>query len=263
MKNIILLFLFNILSFQILAMRKDSLHYRNSIEFNYQRNYSFYKIISYSDAIVKDATQQLNAKQNSESAIYTNIVGFFYTFKIMPWIYIRSGFSTGTIGYVSEPELQPIYIWANHGQSSIIGYEKVSEIFPGAFINFPIQLGFQKKIRKSNFSPFILLGYEGIWLSTPFLRDRKIETFEGSLLYKFKVEKKYDLSNTTKKYSSGVNLFSISGGINYNLKRIKISIYYQYRGGKKYQNNIDHWAALYIYQRGFSHGLGIGLGYNF
>jgi hypothetical protein len=267
MKNLILVLVINGVSLQLSAMKKDSLQYRNSLEFTYQRNYSFYKIISYSDAIVKDAALRLNEKKSNESAIYTNIIGLFYTYRIKPWVYIRSGFSTGTIGYVSNPELKPIYqgYKDNMGvvHTYISGYEKTTETYPGAFLNIPIHLGFQKQILQSNFTSFFLIGLEGISFSSPLLKGRNFESFEGSAIYKFQVKKNFDLSKTEQISGSAFNFYSISTGINYSFNKFRLGFFYQYREGKKYTNYLDHWKNLSIVQKGFAHGVGMCLGINF
>lgn len=262
MKNLVLLFALNILSSLISAMRKDSLKYKNTIEFTYQRNYSYYKIVSYYHKNMDYANERIKTKESNESAIYTNIIALFYTFRIKPWIYVRSGFSTGTIGNVSNPELKPIYMGAGRNVT-IIGYEKVSELFPTTFLNLPIQLGFQKKIYHTSITPYVLIGFEGLSIKSPFLKSRSYESFQNSSIYRFRLEKDFDLSNAKKDYYTTFNFISVSTGFNFDLKALKLGFYYQYRGGKKYQNNINQWMNLNIVERKFAHAIGLNLGYNF
>jgi hypothetical protein len=264
MKRIIGLIFLCFLSSQLFAIKKDSLKYRNSIEFNYQRNYSFRTIISYSDAIVKDAAEQIAKKEQNESAVYTNIIGIFYTYHITPWLYLRSGFSTGTLGYISKPQQVPLYEYP-YGQPVLIGYQKVVETAPGTFLNMPFQIGIQKEIKRLHLTPFLMFGYEirSIFSPSKTLGDGQISNLQNSLFYKFQVKNDYDISGAKKQSGYAFSYYSLTSGINFNVKRFKIGLYYQYRGSSKLPINNDRWGNLNIVERKFAHGLGISLGYNF
>lgn len=262
MKNAILLLLFCSLSSQLFAIKKDSLNLKNSLEISYQRNYSSLKIVSYNQN-GPNAAARIAEKDKSESAVYTNIISILYTYNITKWLFVKSGFSTGTLGIIGEPYSEPVY---NPSNGHITGYKRSYYGTPLAFLSSPFIVGGKIKLFKSNFYLGFNLGYEGRYIKSPFLDATRISTYENSKLYRYKIEKNIEVNDTIALASSAFTnykAFSLTPEIRYSTRRFFIKLFYQYRRSATYRYYTEKYGNLSIKQYGYAHSLGFAMGYNF